>query len=298
MFSVVRNRGDGDDDRHGLCNTTLITISSTDKMSASTAPANRFAGLATSVLHHDLLFEHILLRREEKPLLGVALDKEALKPRHLAIFLLEEEIKWRRRTAAAASKPASWHGSMLRLITQGERKVAKIQALTSIIMSTYDDAVRFANDFVDLHNSLAQARASYIDVKKKTEANNFYTVHWDTFETGPIDANKVLTELEANIKDKEAALMIAKEGLEAALARMHVGEHISWWARYERWHSSVEPLVEYKPVIEEPVAQEPATEEPTTEEAATGEHIAEETAMETAMETVNMEETVCEVDDI
>ncbi|KAF9690614.1 hypothetical protein EKO04_011411 [Ascochyta lentis] len=66
---------------------------------SATAPANKFSRLATAALPFELLFETILLRREEEPQFGEGLSEEALKPRKLALYLVGREIEYRHRAA-------------------------------------------------------------------------------------------------------------------------------------------------------------------------------------------------------
>ncbi|KAH6639213.1 hypothetical protein C7974DRAFT_373475 [Boeremia exigua] len=117
--------------------------------------------------------------------------------------------------------------------------------------SICDDAVELADEVIKLHNSLEQFCASYADVEKKTAARNFFTVHWGTFEEGPIDAAGVLEQLEEDIEKTETALAAAKQKLEDILNGMHPGEHVLWWSRCKRQHSPIKPLAEYKPFLEE-----------------------------------------------
>lgn len=65
---------------------------------------------------------------------------------------------------------------------------------------------------------LVLTRATHADVKKKTEAKDFYTLHWDTFEKGPIDADGVLEQLAAEVKNKEAAFAVIQDGLGEVLS--------------------------------------------------------------------------------
>ncbi|KAJ4991141.1 hypothetical protein SVAN01_03269 [Stagonosporopsis vannaccii] len=189
------------------------------------------------------------LHREARPLLGVALDEEALQARRLAIFLLEQEIKWRSQLYLASSKHSAHTYSN------------PASLLTTSIMSTLslrDEAAKFADDVVNHYTSLKQARAARTDIWKKVEACTFHSVHWHTFEPGPIDSATVLEKLDADIKDKETALAAAREGLQAALRRMRQSEKILWWHSCERLFSSIEPLVQYEPVAMGPINENAA----------------------------------------
>ncbi|KAF2623147.1 hypothetical protein BU25DRAFT_425156 [Macroventuria anomochaeta] len=221
---------------------------------SNTAPANRFARLATTELPFDLLFEHILtVPPQSRPAAGRG-------PRRRGAQAAPLRNPPPRGGDEVPPAPSSYTEN---LGTRSEREAGRsrtqtttlTQSTTMTSTSAYEDAITFAREVEDLHQSLAQAHAAHANVKKLAESNNFRVVDWAILEEGiPLDAAEVLKKLEADIKDKEAGVEAATKGLEEAMSRLDEDERRSWWLHCQRRNSSVDYLKEYAPVLKDEAA--------------------------------------------